>query len=39
LQGALAGQLGNQLAQQLATGEEIEVYRQVWSIVGSVRYL
>jgi hypothetical protein len=39
LKGALAGQLGNQLAQQLASGDEIEVYRQVRSIVGSVRYL
>ena len=39
LRGALVGQLGTQVAQQLAAGSEIEVYQQTRSIVGSVRHL
>lgn len=39
LRGALVNQLGPQVAQQLASGEPIEVYRQTRSIVGSVRHL
>lgn len=39
LRGTLVQQLGGQLAQQLATGPEIEVYQQTRSIVGSVRHL
>jgi len=39
LKGALVGQLGSQLGQRLATGTEIEVYRQRRSIVGSVQHL
>lgn len=39
LKGALVTQLGTQMAQQLASGSEIEVYRQTRSIVGSVRHL
>jgi len=39
LKGALVSQLGSQMAQQLASGDEIEVYRQTRSIVGSVRHL
>lgn len=39
LRGALVDQLGAQVAEQLAAGEEIEVYQQTRSIVGSVRHL
>lgn len=39
LKGALVDQLGGQLGRQLASGPEIEVYRQTRSIVGSVRHL
>ncbi|MDH3497291.1 MAG: paraquat-inducible protein A [Gemmatimonadota bacterium] len=39
LKGALVNQLGGQLAQQLADGAEIEVYRQTRSILGSVQHL
>jgi hypothetical protein len=39
LRGALVDQLGGQLGRQLASGPEIEVYRQTRSIVGSVRHL
>jgi hypothetical protein len=39
LRGALVNQLGAQVAEQLAAGEELEVYQQTRSIVGSVRHL
>ena len=39
LKGALVTQLSAQMAQQLASGSEIEVYQQTRSIVGSVRHL
>lgn len=39
LRGALVGNLGNQLGEQLKGASEIEVYRQTRSIVGSVRHL
>lgn len=39
LRGALVDQLGAQVAEQLAAGEEIEVYQQTRSIVGSVSHL
>ncbi len=39
LKGALVGNLGKQLAAQLKGAQEIEVYHQTRSIVGSVRHL
>jgi hypothetical protein len=39
LKAALVTQLGSRLGQQLASGPDIEVYRQTRSIVGSVRHL
>jgi hypothetical protein len=39
LKGALVGNLGKQLGQQLKGAQEIEVYHQTRSIVGSVRHL
>lgn len=39
LKGALVGNLGKQLGEQLKGAQEIEVYHQTRSIVGSVRHL
>lgn len=39
LRGALVGNLGSQLGEQLKGASEIEVYHQTRSIVGSVRHL
>lgn len=39
LRGALVGNLGTQLGQQLKGASEIEIYRQTRSIIGSVRHL
>jgi hypothetical protein len=39
LKGALVDMLGSQLSERLASGPEIDVYRQTRSILGSVRHL
>jgi hypothetical protein len=39
LRGAILNRIGTQLAKELASGSEIEVYHQTRSILGSVRHL